>query len=115
MKKFNIKDLSGEYFDSGYKLIQMTTNDLKKWKEQGCLDDEETGILMIEKTNEIEYLFIGNKCPDSTDDITVTGIKLAIYFDGDDLMVKARGDIDIKYIEKAINELISIYKEDNRI
>ena len=63
MKRFSIKDLPSKYQNAEYNLKQMTTNNLKHWKEQGCLDDEETGILMIAKDNEIDYLYIGNKCP----------------------------------------------------
>ena len=113
MKRFSIKDLPSKYSNAEYNLKQMTTNDLKHWKEQGCLDDEETGILWIAKDNEIDYLCIGNKCPDSADDIVVTGVKLAIYFDGDDLMVKAKNDVDIEYISNAIDEILSMYDESN--
>ena len=113
MKRFSIKDLPSKYSNAEYNLKQMTTNDLKHWKEQGCLDDEETGILWIAKDNEIDYLYIGNKCPDGADDITTSNIKLAIYFDGDDLMVKAKNDVDIEYISNAIDEILSMYDESN--
>ncbi len=113
MKRFSIKDLPSKYQNAEYNLKQMTTNNLKHWKEQGCLDDEETGILMIAKDNEIDYLYIGNKCPDGADDIVVTGVKLAIYFDGDDLMVKAKNNVDIEYISNAIDEILSMYDESN--
>lgn len=113
MKRFSIKDLPSKYADAEYNLKQMTTNDLKHWKEQGCLDDEETGILWIAKDNEIDYLYIGNQYPDGADDIVVTGVKLAIYFDGDDLMVKAKNDVDIEYISNAIDEILSMYDESN--
>lgn len=116
MKRFSIKDLPSKYSNAEYNLKQMTTNDLKHWKEQGCLDDEETGILWIAKDNEIDYLYIGNKCPDSADDIVVTGVKLAIYFDGDDLMVKAKNDVDIEYISNAIDEIVEMwYDETNKV
>ena len=113
MKRFSIKDLPSKYSNAEYNLKQMTTNNLRHWKEQGCLDDEETGILWIAKDNEIDYLCIGNKCPDGADDITTSNIKLAIYFDGDDLMVKAKNDVDIEYISNAIDEILSMYDESN--
>lgn len=115
MKRFSIKDLSSKYADMGYKVTQMTANDLRNWKEQGCLDDEETGLLYIRKSNAIDYLFIGNGQPNSTDDITATGIDLAIYIDGDNLMVKAKNDVSIDYIEQEIDDIISVHNGEDGI
>ena len=110
MKRFSIKDLPIRYSNE-YNCKQMTINNLKNWKELGCLDNEK-GILIIKNTNEIDTLFIGDGCPDTTDDITINSVKLAIYFDGTNLMVKAKSDVNIDYLTDEIDETIDMWHDE---
>jgi hypothetical protein len=54
-------------------------------------------------------IFIGNNQPCTTNDIITTGIELAIYVGDNKIMVKAKSDISMDYIEKSIDEIVSIY------
>lgn len=108
MRRFSIKDLPSRYSNAEYKLSQMTTADLKHWKEQGCLDDEETGLLYLEKENGIDFDWFGNGCSTDIDDITTSNVYLAIYFDGSELMVKAKSEVSIEYITDRIEEVLKV-------